>query len=173
MEGSLLKACSKYPQRLCDIGTRTIFGVNWEYSLFTHGYTHPFNGPFPGLPRWAGTREVKPIWIFLKQETVSGSGISWAICKPAPRSRQITTPAPHHSVFKGQMPFLPPNQQRQSTEGTNRKNYSYTCGYSILQTNLNLNGKIWVCFQFLNAVNEIKTVTVCLPQHSALTIAKV
>jgi len=25
--------------------------------------------------------------------TVSGSGISWAICKFAPRSRQITTPA--------------------------------------------------------------------------------
>ena len=30
------------------------------------------------------------------------------------------TPAPHHSVFfTGRMPFLPPNQQRQSTEGTN------------------------------------------------------
>ena len=29
----------------------------------------------------------------------SGSGISWAICKSAPRSRQITTPAPNHSVF--------------------------------------------------------------------------
>jgi len=26
--------------------------------------THTFNGPFPGLPRWAGTRKVKPIWIF-------------------------------------------------------------------------------------------------------------
>ena len=61
--------------------------------------THPFNGPFPGIPRWAGNRKVKPIWILLKQETVSGSGISWAICKSAPRSRQITTPAPHHSVF--------------------------------------------------------------------------
>ena len=35
----------------------------------------------------------------MKQETVSGSGISWAMCKSAPRSRQITTPAPHHSVF--------------------------------------------------------------------------
>jgi len=35
----------------------------------------------------------------LKQETVSGSGISWAICKSEPRSRQITTPAPRHSVF--------------------------------------------------------------------------
>ena len=30
---------------------------------------------------------------------MSGSGISWAICKCAPRSRQITTPAPHHSSF--------------------------------------------------------------------------
>jgi len=26
--------------------------------------------------------------------------------------------APHHSVFTGRMPFLPPNQQRQSTEGS-------------------------------------------------------
>ena len=54
---------------------------------------------FQGKPEWAGTRIVKVTWILLKQETVSGSGISWAICKSAPRSRQITTPAPHHSVF--------------------------------------------------------------------------
>ena len=53
----------------------------------------------PGLPGWARTRKVKPIWILLKQEIVSGSGISWAMCKSAPRSRQITMPAPHHSVF--------------------------------------------------------------------------
>jgi len=54
----------------------------------------------PGLPGWAGTRKVKPIWILLKQETGSGSGsgISWAICKSASRSRQITMPAPHHSI---------------------------------------------------------------------------
>ena len=50
-----------------------------------HTHTQPFNGPFSGT----------------------------TICKQsAPRSRQITTPAPHR------MPFLPPNQQRQSTEGT-------------------------------------------------------
>jgi len=45
--------------------------------------------------RWAGTRKVKPIWILLKQETVSGSGISWAICKSA----SPLAPDPHHSVF--------------------------------------------------------------------------
>ena len=101
-------------------------GDNLKYVLYTHTrthththtHTHPFNGFFPGLPRWAGTRKEKPVWNLLKQETVSGSGISWAVCKSAPRSRQITTPAPHPSVFTGRMPFLPPDQQRQSTEGT-------------------------------------------------------
>ena len=53
----------------------------------------------PVLPGTAGTRKVKPIWILLKQDTVSGSGIKWAICKSAPRSRQITTPAPTTQVF--------------------------------------------------------------------------
>ena len=63
-------------------------------------HTHTRLTPLcPGLPGWAGIRKVKPIWILLKQQTVSGSGISWAICKSAPRIRQITTPAPHHSVF--------------------------------------------------------------------------
>ena len=79
---------------------------------------------FPVLPGWAGTRKAKPIWILLKQETVSGSGINWAICKSASRSRQITTPAPHQSVFTGRMPFLPPNQQRQSTEGKTAHEHS-------------------------------------------------
>jgi len=30
---------------------------------------------------------------------MSGSGISWDICKSAPHPRQITTPASHHSSF--------------------------------------------------------------------------
>ena len=65
-----------------------------------HTHTHTrLTALFPGLPRWASTRKVKTIWILPKQETVSGSGISWAICKSAPHSRQITMPAPHHSVF--------------------------------------------------------------------------
>jgi len=53
----------------------------------------------PVQPGWAGTRKVTSIWILLKQETVSASGISWAVRKSAPHSRQITTPAPDHSVY--------------------------------------------------------------------------
>jgi len=67
-----------------------------QSALHTHAHLKAL---CPGLPGWAGTRKVKPIWILLKQETVSGSRISWDICKSATRTRQITTPAPHHSVF--------------------------------------------------------------------------
>ena len=50
-----------------------------------------------------------------------GIGISWTICILfAPRSRQITTPAPHHSIFTSRSVFLTPNQQHQSTEGVSR-----------------------------------------------------
>ena len=72
-----------------------------------------------GLPRWASTRKAKPIWILLKQETVSGSGISWAICKSAHRSRQVTTPAPHHSVFY-RLDALPATQPTVSKHWRNK-----------------------------------------------------
>ena len=55
---------------------------------------------------------------------MSDNGISWAICKAAPRSRQITMPVPHHSFFTGRMPFLPPNQQHQSTEGNQHSEHN-------------------------------------------------
>ena len=73
------------------------------------------------VPAYPGSRGSGPLngcvycWI---------CGISWAICTSAPRSRQTTMPAPHHSVFTGRMPFLPPNQQRQSTEGSEGSNKS-------------------------------------------------
>ena len=81
--------------------------VNWLVVNTLHN-TH-LTALFPGLPGWAGTRKVRPIWILLKQETVSSSGISWAICKSAPHYRQITMPAPHHSVFY-RLDALPPAQ---------------------------------------------------------------
>jgi len=62
-------------------------------------HTHPFNGPFSGTTQVSQYQKGKTILDLLKQETVSGSGISWAICKSAPCSRQITMPALHHSVF--------------------------------------------------------------------------
>ena len=76
----------------------TSFCLSWDDAPVWNNNTR-LTAFCPGLPGWAGTRKVKPIWILLKQETASGSGIRWAIYKSAPRSRQITTPAHHRSVF--------------------------------------------------------------------------
>ena len=145
---------------------------NWV--LATHTHTH-LTALFPGLPRWPGTRKVKPIWILLKQETVSGSGISWAICKSVPSSRQITTPAPHHSLsfFKGRMPFLLPNQQRQSTS----MGYLYLFKHSHhpMSEQLSL---LWCCCVSILTISVSTTTTTivlqplyrstCLSQHLQL-----
>ena len=51
---------------------------------------------------------------------MSGSGISWAMCKSAPRSRHITMPTPHHSVFY-RLDALPATQLCQCTEGKSNR----------------------------------------------------
>ena len=78
---------------------------HFNYWHHIHTHTQPFHGPLgicPGLPRWAGTRKVKP-------ETQNLSGFTGAkdsewqwhqlahmqICTLT----CTTTPASHHSVF--------------------------------------------------------------------------
>jgi len=55
-----------------------VFDLDCECKFSKHTHTRS-TALFPGLPRWAGTGKAKPNWILLKQETVSGSGISWAV----------------------------------------------------------------------------------------------
>jgi len=44
-------------------------------------------------------QKIKTSLDLLVQEIVSGSGISWAICKSAPCPRQMTMPASLHKMF--------------------------------------------------------------------------
>jgi len=103
-KGALLGHAHTCPRSISSTSFAFELATSVTFNSFnTHTHTH-LTALFPGLPGWAGTRKVKPIWILLKQETVSGrtvsgSGISWAICKTARSSRQITMPAPRHSVF--------------------------------------------------------------------------
>jgi len=60
---------------------------------------HLFNGPLSGTTRVNQYQKGKTSLDLLKQETVSDTGNSCAICKSAPRRRQITMPAPHNWVF--------------------------------------------------------------------------
>jgi len=73
---------------------------------------------FPGRPStWVSQNQKgKPLWILVEQETM---GWQWyhldhmqIICTSLQMDNHVST-----SFFTGQMPFLLPNQQRQSTEG--------------------------------------------------------
>jgi len=78
---------------------------------------HPFNGLF-SRTTWVVSQHQKgkPFWILLQQKMMRWQ---WhqldhmqIICTSL-QTDNLTT-----QVFTGRMPFLPPNQQRQSTEGT-------------------------------------------------------
>ena len=69
---------------------------------------------------WVGRYQKGKTSLDLKAARDDGvlgcSSISWTICKqPAPCSRQIPAPTPHHSIFTGRILFLMPNQRCQST----------------------------------------------------------
>ena len=85
----------------------------------THTHTHLFNGPLSGTTRvsWHQKGKTNLDFTETRDSEWQWHQLGHMQVQDAPHSRQITMPAPHRSVFTGRMPFLPPNQQRQSTEG--------------------------------------------------------
>jgi len=83
--------------RSCDV---TFLRDSVYQKLLNYHYYNRFTAPWTlsGTTRVSRyqkgkTRKVKPILIhWSKRSWLSGSGISWAICRSAPRPRQITTP---------------------------------------------------------------------------------
>jgi len=105
---------------------------------------HPFNGPLSRTPRVSQYQERKTNLDLPKQETVSGSGISWAVCKSAPRSRQINMPAPHHSVFYRGCPFCRPTNSVKAPKAVqnysprNRPNSSQLCHVTLCHQSIHV-----------------------------------
>jgi len=90
-----------HPKRACHLSNE-----NWVSQLsFTYTILlllQPFMPPpwtLSGTTRVSRYQKGKTNLDLQEQEIVSGSGISWAIFKSAPRPRQITMRAPHHSIF--------------------------------------------------------------------------
>jgi len=80
-------------------------------------YIHPLNGPFSGTTQVSRYQKGKTNLDFTGARD---SGWQWhqigrmQVCTLLQTDNHTST---HHSVFAGRMVFLPPNQQRQSTEG--------------------------------------------------------
>jgi len=79
---SICDICCSYPLWYCD------------HDFFCVSYLSPKMSL-----QWINLNTHTRSTALFTEARMSGSGISWAICKFAPCSKQITTPAPHHSVF--------------------------------------------------------------------------
>jgi len=94
------------------------FTKNSSPNSYYYNYNH-----FTVLWILSGTTQVslhlkgKSNLDLLEQEIVSGSDISWDICKSAPHPKHNHASIAPLSFLTGWMPFVPPNQQHQSTEG--------------------------------------------------------
>jgi len=69
------------------------------YHVQTHTHTHPSNGPLSGTTRMSWYQKGKSSLDFTEARDSEWQWHQLGMCKSAPRARQITTPAPHHSVF--------------------------------------------------------------------------
>jgi len=95
---------------VCTFVTRTLMlGLAKICRDSRHTHTPAELPFFPGPPGWAGTRKVKPIWILLKQETASGSGIG---------SRQITVPATQFFYRHDALPAAQPTASKHWRDNT-------------------------------------------------------
>jgi len=96
---------------------------------------------------------------------VSGSGIIWAICKSASISLQTD----NHLY----MPFLPPNQQRQSTEDTSSTT-SYTHAHCNTRTSQSFStwGRLRDCPQRAIIHPSSVTILFAMPTYQQAGIKK-
>jgi len=83
-----------------------------------HAHAHPFNGPLSGTT-WVGWYQKGKTNLDFTE--ARDSGWQWHqlghmhVCTALQTDNHASTSL--LSFFTGRMPFLPPNQQRQSTEG--------------------------------------------------------
>jgi len=107
--------------------------TTWQFAsvTFEHGdffifelFTHPFNGL---LSRTTWVSQYQKVKTNLDFTEARDSEWQWhqlgymQVCTSIQTDNHTST---HHSVFAGRMPFLPPSQGRQSTEGTFLTSYS-------------------------------------------------
>jgi len=101
-----------------DVNLSTANFSNWIFLSVT-AHTHLFNSPFSGNTQVSQYQKGKTNLDFTEARD---SEWQWhqldhmQVCTSLQADNHASTPP--LSFFTGRMPFLPPNQQRQSTEGT-------------------------------------------------------
>jgi len=105
-------------QEMMAFGDEVTSAGRYANKLPTHTHTLPFNGPFSGTTRVSRYQKGETNLDFTEARD---SEWQWnqlghiEVCTSLQANNHASTPP--LKFFTGRMPFLPPNQQRQSTEG--------------------------------------------------------
>ena len=89
-------ACDKQREKHTDARLKFKHAMNMDF-ICTH--THPFNGPFSGTTQVSRYQKGKTNLDFTGARDSEWQWHQLGCVQSAPCSRQITMPAPHHSVF--------------------------------------------------------------------------
>jgi len=82
----------------------------------THTHTRPFYGPFSGTTRVSRCQKKSSSGLYSAREDNRGRHTDHPAGRHSIRTNQHSPPS-SPPFFTGRMPFLPPNQKCQSTEG--------------------------------------------------------
>jgi len=100
--------------------------IDFLFVYLYHSHTHTFNGPLSGTTRVSLYQKGKTNLDFSEARD---NECQWhplghmQVCTSLQWDNHASTPP--LEFFIGQMPFLPPNQQRQSTEGRSCSYHDY------------------------------------------------
>jgi len=98
-----------------------------------HTHTHPFNDPFSGTTQVSRYQEGKTNLDFTEARD---SEWQWhqlgcmQVCTSLQTDNHASNPS--LSFFTGRMPFLPPNQQCQSTEGKSELQHARIVSFLVV-----------------------------------------
>jgi len=112
----------------------------WQNRKTTHTHTHPFNGSLSGTTQVSRYQKGKTNLDFTESRDCEWQWHQLGhmqVCTSLQADNHASTPL--LSFFMGRMPFLPPNQQCQSTEGKKLKSKKRVC----LEVRVNSPGSPW------------------------------
>ena len=129
----------------------------FQVTASTNIHTHTFNGPFSRTIRVGRYQKGKTNLDFTEARDSEWQWHQLGLCKSAPRSKQITTPAPHHSVFyrPDALPAAQPTASKHWRHSTNIYSRAITtsCTYGMVFKGITFH----VCNNVISTVAIINT----------------
>ena len=124
-----------------------IFQITFQKIFFKRNHTHPFNGPLSGTTQVSRYQKGKTNLDFTEARDSERQWHQLGRVQVCTLLQTDNHQQPTTQFFTGRMPFLPPNQQRQSTVSSINAEINVSCSVgSVFKTPGSLFSLPWQCW---------------------------